>query len=145
MKTRVFAMVAIIVSMAVPGCTSNPGPQQSTQPSTTQKTVDVSDASGDNITRDVTIAVDDTLKVTLVANHSTPFWWAPDAKIGDPGVIQQTSHEYVASNTTGGPGTEVWTFKALKAGTTTITNDETNVANRSAGVSRTFKANVTVQ
>jgi inhibitor of cysteine peptidase len=42
--------------------------------------------------------------------------------------VQQTSHKYVEPSNVppgvaGRGGTEVWTFKALKAGTTTIATD----------------------
>jgi inhibitor of cysteine peptidase len=39
-------------------------------------------------------------------------------------VVQQTGHEFVSPEKTGlvgAPGNEVWTFKALKKGTSTVT------------------------
>lgn len=142
MKTKLLVALAILVALGVPGCTGGTSQSQTsiTQPSTGQ-TETVSTA-GDH---DITMAVGNTLKVTLSANHSTPLWWAADAQIGDPTILQQTSHQYVASNTTGGPGTEVWTFKALKAGTTTITNQETNVANNGTPPQNTLTVKITVQ
>ena len=102
------------------------------------------------ITRDITLAVGDTLKVILGSNHTTPFKWTADARIGDPTVVQQTSHEYVepssaGGNTIGAPGTEVWTFNALKTGTTTITTDYTYIADSGGPPDCTFTAKVTVQ
>lgn len=91
------------------------------------------------------MSVGDVLRVILGANHSTPFWWSADSRIGDSTVIEQTNHEYVAGATTGGPGNEVWTFKALTVGTTTIAIDETNKTSPGTAPLRTFTAKVTVQ
>ena len=143
--TRLLILVAVLGS-AVSGCTgSSSHPQTTTTSSAQAKTLS---GSGDH---EITMAVGESLKVTLAGNHSLACWWAANAQIGDPTVIQQTNHEYVASNTTGGPGTEDWTFKALNAGTTTITNTETTAnnsylqANPDTQPCDTFMAKVTVQ
>jgi inhibitor of cysteine peptidase len=91
------------------------------------------------------MSVGDTLRLTLVANHSIPFWWAADTQIADSTVLQQTGHQYTASATTGGPGSEFWTFKALKAGTTTINNQEASVLTTDESPRNTFTAKVTVK
>ncbi|GAH52060.1 unnamed protein product, partial [marine sediment metagenome] len=53
---------------------------------------------------------------------TTGYQWCEEAEISDESVIKQVSHKFVGPETTapGTPGEEVWTFKALKAGTTTI-------------------------
>ena len=58
----------------------------------------------------VTLSVGDTLKVSLGSNYTTPYRWTADAKIADPGILQQTDHRYVKPSTDmmGAPGTEVW-------------------------------------
>jgi inhibitor of cysteine peptidase len=63
----------------------------------------------------------------LCSNPSTGFGWPESAQISDLTIVQQTDHKYVAPQTegsatpaTGTPGQEVWTFKALKKGTSTI-------------------------
>jgi len=76
-----------------------------------------------NITRNLEIAVGDTIKVTLCSNASTGFQWSETAQIGAPALIQQVEHEFVApegEGLVGAPGNEVWTFKALEKGTTTV-------------------------
>jgi inhibitor of cysteine peptidase len=80
-----------------------------------------------NITKQVEAGVGDILTVTLCSNPSTGFEWAESAQISDQTVVQQTDHKYVAPEAAGGatpaigtPGQEVWTFKALKKGTSTI-------------------------
>lgn len=72
------------------------------------------------IGQDVTLAVGDTLKLTLGSNHTTPFHWTADAKIGDPSM-------------------------ALKAGTTTIVTDYTSIVGSDPMPACTFTARVTVQ
>ena len=79
-----------------------------------------------HISQEVEIAADGSLTVTLCSNPSTGFEWE-SAKISDQTVLQQVSHEFVAPEATGDkpppPGTpskEVWTFKALKKGTSTV-------------------------
>jgi inhibitor of cysteine peptidase len=141
-KTKLLVTLAILVSLAIPGCTGSTSHSQTSTTQTNRAPTKTISASGDH---EITLAVGDTLKVTLSANHSTPMWWAADAQIGDPTIVQQSSHEYVAGNTTGGPGTEVWTFKALKAGVTTITNKETDVTNRGSPPQDTLTVKVTVQ
>lgn len=75
----------------------------------------------------VEVGAGDTLTVTLCSNPSTGFSWPESAQISDQTIVQQTDHKYVAPETeagatpvVGAPGTEVWTFKALKKGTSTI-------------------------
>src|ERR1700732_2782240 len=112
MKTGLLVIVATLVSLAVPGCTASEG---RTQTKTIQVPID--DVMSQNvITRDITLAVGDTLKVTLGSNDTTPYRWTAETQIGDPTIVQQTSHEFVEPSSvgdkTGVPGTEVWTFRA---------------------------------
>ena len=138
MKLR---LVVIALFVALIGC-SGPG-QAST------KTIDVSmdDVLHQSaISRDVALTVGETLKVSLGANHSTPYRWTPDPKIGDGAVVKQATHEYIhgESNRPGAPGTEVWTFTASKVGKTTIVASYGPVVG-DGPASCTFTANVTVQ
>jgi inhibitor of cysteine peptidase len=144
MKTRVLLAVAVLVSSAVSGCSGGPGSRSATK--TIQVSIDdVLEQSV--IGRDITLAVGDTLKVTLGSNHTTPYRWTADAKIGDAAIVKQTSHEYVSpnSNLMGAPGTEVWMFRALKAGTTTIVTDYAGIVGSDPAPVCTFTASVTVQ
>jgi len=68
-------------------------------------------------------AVGEDLTVTLGSNPTTGFRWSEFAEISDESVIKQVSHKFVGpgiDKPPGTPGEEVWTFKALKKGTTTI-------------------------
>ena len=62
------------------------------------------------------------LTVTLGSNPTTGFQWSEEAEISDETIIKQVSHKFVGPETDvpGTPGEEVWTFKALERGTTTI-------------------------
>ena len=136
--------VAILVSSTVLGCTvenRNPPPLKTLQ-------VPMDDVLKQNvITQDVTLAVGDTLKVQLASNYSTPYRWAPNAKIGNPEIVKQTSHVFVqpSSDTLGAPGTEVWTFSALKTGTTTLLTSYSSIVGRDPKPVCTYTAKVTVQ
>jgi len=142
-SSKAFAVkkiVAILVLLAVPGCTS------SAQPTKTIG-ITIDDVLNQKvITRDITLAVGDKLEVSLGANHTTPYKWTAETQIGDPSIVQQTSHEFVAPNpppgVVGTSGTEVWTFKALKAGTTTIATEYTMSTDPTPA--STFTANVKV-
>lgn len=62
--------------------------------------------------------------VTLCSNPTTGFEWEP-AVISDEAVLKQVSHEYIGPESEpppppGTPGQEVWTFEALKEGTSTV-------------------------
>ena len=67
------------------------------------------------------IAVGGTLTVTLDSNQTTGYSWELK-EIGDTSILQKTDNKYVAptSGLMGAGGKEVWNFKALKAGNTTL-------------------------
>ena len=137
------AVVVLVASMAV-GCTfasRNPP---------TRKTLEV--PMGDvlkqsAITQDVTLAVGNTLRVKLGSNYSTPYRWMIATKIGDSSIVKQTGHEFVqpTSDALGAPGMQVWTFTALKPGTTTISTSYSSFVGKDNKPACTYTANVTVQ
>ena len=144
MKIRLLLAVAVLVALMAVGCTF-----KSRNPPTT-KTLEVS--MGDvltqsAITQNVTLAVGNTLKVKLGSNYSTPYRWAIDTQIGNPTIVKQTSHEFVqpTSDALGAAGTEVWTFTALKRGTTTISTSYKSFVGKDAKPVCRYTANVTVQ
>lgn len=144
MKIRLLLAVAVLVSSTAVGCTfasRNPP---------TSKTLEV--PMGDvlkqsAITQNATLAVGNTLTVKLGSNYSTPYRWAIATKIGDPTIVKQTGHEFVqpTSDRLGAPGTEVWTFTALKPGTTTIATSYSSIVGKDTKPACTYTANVTVQ
>jgi len=76
------------------------------------------------ISKEVEVAAGESFTVTLCSNPTTGFQWE-SAKISDQAVLQQTDHKFVPpperpEPVEGEAGKEVWTFKALKKGTSTI-------------------------
>jgi inhibitor of cysteine peptidase len=99
------------------------------------------------ITQNVTLGVGNTLTLKLGSNYTTPYRWTINTKIGDPTILKQTGHEFVHPSTDalGAPGTEVWTFTALKPGKTTITTAYSSIVGKDSKTACTYTANVTVQ
>ena len=77
------------------------------------------------ISQEVEVADDGSLTVTLCSNPTTGFLWSENAEISDQTVLQQTDHKFISPESQpppppGTPGQDVWIFKALKKGTSTI-------------------------
>jgi len=77
-----------------------------------------------HISEEVKVAVDSSLTVTLCSNPTTGFQWE-SPQITDQTVLEQVDHKLVMPESEpppppGTPGQEVWTFKALREGTSTI-------------------------
>jgi inhibitor of cysteine peptidase len=143
-KIRVLVTVAMLLLSTLTGChlgSRNPP---------TSKTLQVSMdevLKQSSITQNVTLSVGNTLKLQLGSNYSTPYRWMADTKIAEPSVMQQTSHQYVAPSTDalGAPGSEVWTFTALKPGTTTISTNYSSFVGKNTAPVCQYSVIVTVQ
>ncbi len=141
---RLLVAVVLLASSMVAGChfaSRNP-------PSTKTLQVPMDDVLRQSvITQNITLAVGNTLVVKLGSNYTTPYRWTPETQIGDPSVLKQNSHEFVqpTSDALGAPGTEVWTFSALKPGTTTITTSYASIVGKDPKPTCTYTATVTVQ
>jgi len=77
------------------------------------------------ISKEVKVPADSSLTVTLCSNPTTGFQWSESAQISAPAVLQQTEHQFVGPESEpppppGTPSQEIWTFKALNKGTSTI-------------------------
>jgi predicted secreted protein len=81
-------------------------------------------SSENHTSREAELSVGDLLKVTLCSNQTTGFQWSETANISDATILEQVSHEYVPPQSTqsqvGASGQEVWVFRALEEGTTTV-------------------------
>jgi inhibitor of cysteine peptidase len=101
-----------------------------------------------NIIRNVEVKTGDIFTIALDSNATTGFQWTAEANIANTAVLEQTAHDYIAPNNSdlvGAPGIEEWTFKALKAGMTTIAMSyDRPWAGGEKGI-RTFELNVTVK
>jgi inhibitor of cysteine peptidase len=143
-KIRLLVTVAILGSLMLVGCgfgSRNPPSSQTLQ-------VSMDDVLKQSvITQNVTLGVGNTLTVKLGSNYSTPYRWKIETKIGDSTIVKQTEHRFVqpSSDALGAPGTEVWTFAALKPGSTTITTSYTSFVGKNTKPACTYTANVTVQ
>ena len=78
-----------------------------------------------HLTGQVEVTAGESFPVTLGSNPTTGFQWVEEAQISDTGVLEQVKHEFIGPESEpppppGAPGQEVWTFKALKKGTTTV-------------------------
>jgi inhibitor of cysteine peptidase len=79
-------------------------------------------ASQNQITRELSVKAGDSFTVTLCSNPTTGFQWE-SAVISDQSVLTETNHQFVGpedENLVGAGGKDVWTFQALKKGTSTI-------------------------
>ena len=77
-----------------------------------------------HISEEMEVAVDGSLTVTLCSNPTTGFQWE-SPQITDQTVLEQVDHKLVMPESEpppppGTPGQEVWTFKALREGESTI-------------------------
>ena len=70
----------------------------------------------------VEVFVGSSFTVTLDSNATTGYSWELK-EISNPAVLEKTDNKYEAptSGLMGAGGKEVWTFKVLKAGTSTLT------------------------
>ncbi len=126
MKSKLILTCAMVaISLSLFACSPTP------------KQVSV-DASWDDfmklqhISKEVGVAVDGSLTLSMYSNPTEGRQWS-EAQTSDQTVLQQTDHKFVPPEAKGDkpppPGTagqEVWTFKALKEGTSTISMEYTH-------------------
>ncbi len=82
-------------------------------------------ASANHTSRELEIVAGDLLMITLCSNPTTGFEWSETANISDTSILEQVSHEFISPQgdpppPPGTPGQEVWVFRALEAGTSTV-------------------------
>ena len=116
MKSKLILVgVVVAVLLSLVACTS--APKQA------EVSVDIDDfMEVQHISQEVEVAVDGSLTVTLGSNQTTGFKWEL-AEITDESVLEYVDDEYVPPEDTGvvgAGGKEVWTFTALKKGTTEV-------------------------
>jgi inhibitor of cysteine peptidase len=126
MKVKILVAIALLLALvSATACTAaSAGTPENTNQGMKEIAITTSDEFDQNqhIQKEVEIAKGNTLVVTLFSNGTTGFSWDENAQIADTGIIQQLRHEYVGADTNilGAPGTERWTFGAVKTGTTTV-------------------------
>jgi inhibitor of cysteine peptidase len=103
--------------------------------------------SQNHISKQVEVAAGGLLTVTLGSNPTTGFNWQP-AVISDDSVLKQEGEsEFVppAEAIPGAGGKEIWTFKALKKGTSTISMEYSRPWEGGEKGEWTFNLTVTVK
>ena len=105
-----------------------------------------------HITKGVEVAVGSSFTVTLCSNPTTGFKWSESAEISDEAVLEQTGHKWVSPEAKGTkppapgtPGQEVWTFKALKKGASTISMEYSRPWEGGEKAANTFVLTVAVR
>ncbi|MDY7018579.1 MAG: protease inhibitor I42 family protein [Chloroflexota bacterium] len=133
MKSKLVPICVIIaISLCLFGCSSAP------------KSVSV-DASYDG--KEVELGVGDSLLVTLESNSTTGFSWEL-AKISDETVLKQIHQKYEGPGSGAPPGAggqEVWTFKAFKDGTSSISMEYSRPWEGGEKAAETFNLTVIVK
>lgn len=123
---KIFLAVALFATLLITaGCaTANTDKQDIGIPSTQEISITNADEFNQNqhIQKQVEVAKGGQIIITLISNASTGFSWNENATIADTSILEQLKHEDIAatSNQPGAAGEEQWTFKALKAGMTSI-------------------------
>ena len=120
MKSKLFMLGSMLVlsALILGGC----GPSKSQEASVDVSCDDFTKLQ--SISKEIEVGVDSSFTVTLCSNPTTGFQWE-SAKISDQTVLEQVDHQFVSPESEPPPppgtaGKEVWTFKALKAGKSTI-------------------------
>ena len=97
--------------------------------------------------QEVEVAVGGSVTVTLDSNASTGFQWVL-VSISDETVLEKVANTYEAPEDTGmvgSPGKEIWTFKALKKGTSTISMEYSQPWENGTKAAETFDLIVAVK
>lgn len=101
-----------------------------------------------NIVRTATLNVGETLTVSLCSNKTTGFSWQEKADIDNAQILEQTDYKWNAPQNTGKvgvAGAEVYTFKALKAGASSVSLGYSQPWQGGQKNANTFKVNITVK
>lgn len=85
--------------------------------------------------------------MTLCSNPTTGFQWSESAKISDQTMLRQAAHKFVPpeGDVPGAAGQEVWTFKAPKKGTATLSMEYSRLWEGGEKGEWTFKLTVVVK
>lgn len=141
----VLVCTMVAVSLALWGCTA-----LMNAPAPKQVSVEVSCddfMKEEHISKEAGVAVDGTLTVTLCSNPTTGFRWELTGMTAEL-ILDQIDQKYEAP-TAGAPvgagGQEVWTFKALKGGETTLTMEYRRPWETETEPAKTFTLTVLVK
>lgn len=99
------------------------------------------------VVEQIELSVGDSFTLTVCSTQNPEFRWSNLAKISDPTLIQQESHEFIPpqGNKIGAAGKEVWTFVALEEGTTFLSVQCNQITEGISKVVRYFESHITVK
>ena len=125
MKAKLVVMVAMVTLLLVAGaCSLALG---ATPPKEANMVVPIDEFTNTkHVTKEIQVPAGGVLKVTLGSNPTTGFSWTETAQIADPAILQQTENKLLIPENkgiVGAPGSQVFTFRALQKGTTTVKMD----------------------
>lgn len=141
-------MLAVLLAIAaLAGCAGESEPPAAGPKTTTIEISYDELLNQKQVSRGVDLAVGDTLQVSLGANPSTGYQWAPQMTISDARVVTQTGHETIAASPArpGAPGSDVWVLQAMAPGTTTVSTSYSRPWAGGEQDSWSFTADVTVR
>ena len=104
-----------------------------------------------HLTQDIKVVAGDEFVMRLCSNPTTGFRWSEQANISNREVVEQVGHEFVSPSDedqpllAGASGEEVWTFKALGEGVSTISVEYSRPWEGGEKATWTFVLSVTVQ
>ncbi|MFC2018580.1 protease inhibitor I42 family protein [Chloroflexota bacterium] len=126
MKTKL-SLAIIVASVFITLAACSPGSAKVDVEVSHDDFVKVQDTISRNVSKNIEVSAGSLFTVALWSNPTTGFQWSESAAISDQDSVRQTGHEFVppagmgdSPPPPGASGKEVWTFKALKKGTTTI-------------------------
>ena len=121
MKIRIaFIMTAVLMTIGIVSCSATPSGVSVEVPYGDYAKISARPAV---ISQETQVPVNSILTITLPSNASTGYKWQDSATVADKTVLSQTDNQTVAPAAGSPPGAwgkQVWKFKALKAGVTTI-------------------------
>ena len=145
MKLKIIPIcLALALSINLTACTSGKSTGKSTE-------ISCDDFyKSQHISKQLEVTAGESFTVILCSNASTGFRWSDSAQIGSPNVMEQTKHEYIMKEyktppPPGTPGQEIWTFKALRPGTSTTSMEYSRPWEGGEKREWTFKLTVVVK
>jgi inhibitor of cysteine peptidase len=122
MNTKMTVSAAMVTVLLVAGACSPSLGASPAKETNIEVTIDEL-ATAQHVARQIELSDGGVLTVSLGSNPTTGFGWTEAAQIGDPTVLQQTESKFLPPENqglVGASGTQVWTFRALQKGATTI-------------------------
>jgi inhibitor of cysteine peptidase len=122
MNTKVTVTAAMVTVLVVAGACSPASGASAAKEANIEVSIDEF-TNTQHIAREIEVPDGGVLTVSLGSNPTTGFSWTETAQIGDPTVLQQSESNFLPPENeglVGASGTQVWTFTALKKGTSTI-------------------------